>query len=64
MGALPGIRAAVDPQVKGGEYYGPEGPREQKGYPVRVQSNTASHDEANARNLWEVSEELTGVRYL
>ena len=64
MGALPGIRAAVDPGVKGGQYYGPDGPRERKGYPVPVQSNLASHDEADAKRLWQVSEELTGVRYL
>jgi hypothetical protein len=64
MGALPGIRAAVDPDVKGGQYYGPDGPRESKGYPVLVQSNLASHDEADARRLWQVSEELTGVSYL
>lgn len=35
MGALPQIRAAVDPGVKGGEYYGPGGFGEMKGYPVR-----------------------------
>jgi NAD(P)-dependent dehydrogenase (short-subunit alcohol dehydrogenase family) len=64
MGALPGIRAAVDPDVKGGQYYGPDGPRESKGYPVLVHSNQASHNEADARHLWQVSEELTGVKYL
>jgi NAD(P)-dependent dehydrogenase (short-subunit alcohol dehydrogenase family) len=64
MGALPGIRAAVDPEVKGGQYYGPDGPSERKGYPVLVDSNQASHDEENARRLWQVSEELTGVKYL
>lgn len=63
MGALPGIRAAVDPDVKGGQYFGPDGPRERKGYPVLVESNQASHDEEDARHLWQVSEELTGVRY-
>jgi NAD(P)-dependent dehydrogenase (short-subunit alcohol dehydrogenase family) len=64
MGALPGIRAAVDPDVKGGQYYGPDGPRESRGFPVLVQSNQASHDGVDARQLWEVSEELTGVKYL
>ena len=63
MGALPTIRAAVDPYVKGGQYYGPRGFMEQKGPPVIVQSNSASHDEAGARRLWEVSEKLTGVYY-
>jgi NAD(P)-dependent dehydrogenase (short-subunit alcohol dehydrogenase family) len=64
MGALPGIRAAVDPNVSGGQFYGPGGSRESSGYPVVVQSSKASHDEYDAQRLWQVSEELTGVRYL
>ncbi len=64
MGALPTLRAAVDPDAKGGQYYGPDGRNEFGGYPVVVQSNGASHNLADARKLWEVSEELTGVRYL
>ena len=64
MGALPQIRAAVDPEVKGGEYYGPSGRGEMKGYPVKVSSNGVSHDIETASKLWEVSEELTGVRIL
>ncbi|NJD57969.1 MAG: short-chain dehydrogenase [Anaerolineales bacterium] len=64
MGALPGIRAAVDPQVRGGQYYGPGGPRERSGYPIVVESNQASHNEADAEHLWQKSEELTGVSYL
>lgn len=63
MGALPAIRAAVDPDAKGGEYYGPGGFMEQKGYPVIVKSNSASHDKKVARQLWQVSEILTGVHY-
>jgi len=62
MGALPQIRAAVDPDVNGGEYYGPSGMGEMKGYPVRVESNGKTHDREDARRLWEVSEELTGVK--
>ena len=38
MGALPQIRAAVDPDARGGEYYGPDGYGEMKGYPVNLQS--------------------------
>jgi NAD(P)-dependent dehydrogenase (short-subunit alcohol dehydrogenase family) len=63
MGALPTIRAAVDPNAEGGGYYGPEGFMEQRGYPVLVPSSKASHNEADARQLWAVSEELTGIRY-
>jgi NAD(P)-dependent dehydrogenase (short-subunit alcohol dehydrogenase family) len=64
MGALPGIRAAIDPDVKGGQYYGPDGPRERIGSPVLVESNPASHNKADAQRLWQVSEQLTGVKYL
>jgi NAD(P)-dependent dehydrogenase (short-subunit alcohol dehydrogenase family) len=63
MGALPTIRAAVDPNAHGGEYFGPEGFMEITGYPVVVQSNQDSHNIADARKLWQVSEELTGVRF-
>ena len=63
MGVLPEIRAAVDHNAKGGEYYGPNGKREVKGFPVLVQSNAASHDKESARKLWEISEKLTGVNF-
>lgn len=63
MGALPQLRASVDPDAKGSEYYGPGGKREWKGYPVVVQSNEASHNQQDAARLWEESERLTGVRF-
>lgn len=63
MGALPEIRAAVDPEVKGAEYYGPEGRKGLKGHPVIVESNEASHNKEDAKKLWEVSEQLTGVKF-
>ncbi len=63
MGALPTIRAAVAPEVQGGDYYGPSGFMELRGYPVKVESNGASHNMADAQKLWEVSEELTSVNY-
>ena len=63
MGALPQVRASVDPEVKGGTYYGPDGKREFKGYPVVVQSNEASHKLDDAAKLWEESEKLTGIKF-
>ena len=63
MGALPTLRAAVDPQVKGGEYYGPGGFLELRGYPVKVNSSDSSKDPEAARRLWEASEEMTGVKF-
>ena len=64
MGALPQIRASVDPEVKGSEYYGPDAKNERKGYPVLVQSNEASHNLEDAARLWEESEKLTGVNVI
>jgi len=63
MGALPTVRAATDPTVCGGQYYGPGGFGEQRGYPKCVQSSAQSHDDELQRRLWTVSEELTGVSY-
>jgi NAD(P)-dependent dehydrogenase (short-subunit alcohol dehydrogenase family) len=63
MGALPTVRAATDPSAQGGQYYGPDGIGEQRGYPKVVKSSDQSHDEAIQRRLWAVSEELTGVTY-
>jgi hypothetical protein len=63
MGALPTLYAAVGADVKGSDYYGPSGWREMKGYPKKVESNELSHNEKIARKLWEVSEELTGVKF-
>lgn len=63
VGALPILRAATDPDVAGGDYYGPSGFGEQAGPPVKVESSRASHDQTDASRLWTVSEELTGVIY-
>ena len=63
MGALPTLRAATDPAVRGGQYYGPGGRGEIRGYPKLVTSSRDSHDQAAQRRLWTVSEELTGVTF-
>lgn len=51
------------PDVSGGEYYGPGGFMEMRGGPERQRSSERSYDRGAARRLWDVSEELTGVRY-
>lgn len=61
QGALPQIRAAVDPNVKGSEYYGPH--KGMTGFPIVAKSNTASHNKQDAKRLWEESERLTGVKF-
>jgi hypothetical protein len=64
MGALPTLRAATDPNVEGGQYYGPSGFMEQRGAPKLVRSTKRSYDSDAQRRLWEVSEQLTGVTFL
>jgi NAD(P)-dependent dehydrogenase (short-subunit alcohol dehydrogenase family) len=63
MGALPALYAATASGVQGGEYYGPAGWLELRGYPARQCSSESSYDPVAAARLWSVSEELTGVRY-
>ncbi len=63
MGALPTLRAATDPRAQGGEYYGPDGFVQARGYPTVVRSSARSHDVELQRRLWTVSEELTGVTF-
>jgi NAD(P)-dependent dehydrogenase (short-subunit alcohol dehydrogenase family) len=63
MGALPSLRAATDPAVVGGQYFGPDGFAQTRGYPKVVASSRKSHDVDRQRRLWAVSEELTGVVY-
>ena len=63
MGALPTLRAATDPGVLGGQYYGPGGLLGTRGYPKLAASSRQSRDTAIQRRLWTVSEELTGVTF-
>ncbi|MFD2416644.1 oxidoreductase [Amycolatopsis pigmentata] len=62
-GALPILRAAVDPDVQGGEFYGPDGFHGIKGLPRRVEPAAVARDGAASAMLWEKCEELTGLRF-
>lgn len=62
-GALPTLRAATDPQARGGQFFGPDGRKEQKGSPVLVEPSAAARDERSWARLWTESEKLTGVTY-
>lgn len=63
IAALPIVRAAAGPDVRGGEYYGPSGWQEWTGYPEHAEPIARSHDRDVQRRLWEMSEQLTGVTY-
>ena len=64
MGALPTLYAATYPAIRSGDYVGPGGLGEQRGYPRLVGMTESARDRDAAERLWTVSEELTGVHYL
>ncbi len=63
-GALPVLYAALEKDIKGGEFIGPDGFQEIRGYPTRVNSDEYSEDKQVAQRLWKASEEMTNVYYL
>ncbi|GDX31628.1 short-chain dehydrogenase [Actinomycetes bacterium] len=63
MGALPTLFAATAPGLAGDTYVGPDGFLETRGYPKIVGRSKAALNYADARQLWQVSEQLTGVIY-
>jgi NAD(P)-dependent dehydrogenase (short-subunit alcohol dehydrogenase family) len=64
-GALPTLYAATSPNAKDGDYYGPSGFGEMRGDLVgRAKVAPQARDEKAASRLWQICEELTGVRYL
>ena len=62
-GALPTLYAATLPGLAGGSFAGPGGIGQQRGAPTLVGMSAAARDDAAARRLWQVSEELTGVSH-
>lgn len=62
-GALPTLYAATHPDLRGGEFIGPDGPGNTKGYPVLTNDSARLYNPDLAAKLWEVSETLTGVTY-
>ena len=63
IGVLPTLYAATAEDVKGGDYYGPSGFQELKGYPKKVESNDLSHNLEDAQKLWILSEKMTGIYF-
>jgi NAD(P)-dependent dehydrogenase (short-subunit alcohol dehydrogenase family) len=55
------VRAMVDPSASGREYYGPK--YQMFGAPIKVTPSKRARNMNDARRLWEISEELTGVSY-
>jgi NAD(P)-dependent dehydrogenase (short-subunit alcohol dehydrogenase family) len=63
-GALPVLYAALEKDIKGGEFIGPDGFGEMRGYPARVDSDDDSRDIKVAQYLWKASQEMTNIYYL
>jgi NAD(P)-dependent dehydrogenase (short-subunit alcohol dehydrogenase family) len=62
-GTLPLLRAATETGLTGAEFFGPTKMMEIRGYPQLVKSIRKSYDEKLAKELWSVSETLTGITY-
>ncbi|WP_410870173.1 oxidoreductase [Nocardia sp. A7] len=62
-GALASLRAATDPEVSGGEFYGPTGLLGMKGKPGITSSSSRSYDVETQRRLWGESARLTGIDF-
>ena len=63
QGALPILCAATFPDLPGGSYLGPDGFLEMRGYPKLTRASSAAYDQELAAKLWDISSELTGVRW-
>jgi NAD(P)-dependent dehydrogenase (short-subunit alcohol dehydrogenase family) len=62
-GALPTLLAAVDPQAASGDYYGPDGLFELKGYPRKVLIPSQAQNSKDAEQLWKEAESLAGITF-
>lgn len=62
-GALPTLYAATAPDAAGGGFYGPDGFGEMKGAPGPARIKPAAQDMAIARKLWDLTEQMTGIRF-
>jgi NAD(P)-dependent dehydrogenase (short-subunit alcohol dehydrogenase family) len=62
-GALPSLYGATAPDVRGGEFFGPNGIGEMTGWPKRTKALAHAYDRGTAERLWQVSVEHTGVDF-
>jgi NAD(P)-dependent dehydrogenase (short-subunit alcohol dehydrogenase family) len=62
-GALPTLAASVYPGLSGASFIGPDGFLEMRGHPKVTRARALAYDQVLAKNLWQVSEELTNVSW-
>lgn len=63
-GALPTIAAALEPDLPPLSFIGPDGRGGWRGKPTIVHLPKAAENPEDARRLWQISENLTQVRYV
>lgn len=63
QGALPTLLAATHPELWGGTFIAPNGIGEMRGTPKLTRARSRAYDQMIARNIWQVSEELTGIHW-
>lgn len=63
-GVLSILYAALSEDIKGGEFIGPDGFQQMRGYPTRVDADEYAKNKEVAERLWKASEEMTDVFYL
>ncbi len=61
--ALPSLYAAMAPETEGGAYYGPTGWHETRGAPGPAQVSPQAADPVTGKQLWALSEKLTGQSF-
>jgi NAD(P)-dependent dehydrogenase (short-subunit alcohol dehydrogenase family) len=63
QGALPTLAGCVFPDLIGASFIGPNGLMEMRGTPKLTRAKALAYDKSLAKNLWQVSEELTKVSW-
>lgn len=63
QGALPTLAACVYPDLIGASFIGPNGFLQMRGTPKLTRAKALAYDQLLAKNLWQVSEELTKVSW-
>jgi NAD(P)-dependent dehydrogenase (short-subunit alcohol dehydrogenase family) len=63
QGALPTLAGCVFPGLIGASFIGPNGLMEMRGTPKLTRARALAYDKSLAKNLWQVSEELTKVSW-
>lgn len=62
-GAQPTLAACLRKDARGGQYWGPDGPNEQKGKPALAKIDAAALDENLNARLWDWAKETTGANF-